>query len=137
MFNRVFEPATCGQALPPFILEAVWTLDDDLQRLISRPRDRFRTQAEADGDIYVPNVEPSGPVEYVFIAMEPSVGRWARSPQEARAKLEAGFRNFVADEVGGVVLLHHAIRHYLGTESYPDRFLQRGNADRACKARQD
>ena len=50
--------------------------------------------------------------------MEPSLGRWARSPQEARAKVEAGFRNFVADEVGDVVLLHHAIRHYLGTESY-------------------
>ena len=50
--------------------------------------------------------------------MEPSLGRWARTPQEARAKIEAGFRNFVADEVGDVVLLHHAIRHYLGTESY-------------------
>jgi hypothetical protein len=80
--------------------------------------DRFRALAEDDGDIYLPNVEPSGPVTYVFIAMEPSLGRWARSPQEARAKVEAGFRNFVADEVGDVVLLHHAIRHYLGTESY-------------------
>ena len=80
--------------------------------------DRFRALAEADGDVYLPNVEPSGPVEYVFIAMEPSLGRWARSPQQAKAKVEAGFRNFVADEVGDVVLLHHAIRHYLGTESY-------------------
>jgi hypothetical protein len=80
--------------------------------------DRFRTLAETDGFIYLPNVEPPGPVEYVFIAMEPSLGRWARSPQEARAKVEAGFRNFVADEVGDVVLLHHAVRHYLGTESY-------------------
>jgi hypothetical protein len=80
--------------------------------------DRFKAQAEADRDIYLPNVEPSGPVDYVFIAMEPSLGRWARTPQQARAKVEAGFRNFVADEVGDVVLLHHAIRHYLGTESY-------------------
>jgi hypothetical protein len=80
--------------------------------------DCFRALAEADGDIYLPNVEPAGPVAYVFIAMEPSIGRWARPPQEARAKVEAGFRNFVADEVGDVVLLHHAIRQYLGTESY-------------------
>src|ERR1019366_3140492 len=81
--------------------------------------DCFRALAVADGDIYLPNVEPSGPVRYVFIAMEPSLGRWAKSDAKvAREKVEAGFRNFVADEVGDVVLLHHAIRQYLGTESY-------------------
>jgi hypothetical protein len=85
---------------------------------------RFTAQAETDGDIYLPNVEPPGPVKYVFIAMEPSLGRWARSSnpetraREAKARVGAGFRNFVADEVGDVVLLHHAIRHYLGAESY-------------------
>ena len=47
---------------------------------------RFRAQSEADGDIYVPNVEPPGTVEYVFIAMEPSLGRWARSQREAKGK---------------------------------------------------
>jgi hypothetical protein len=36
--------------------------------------DRLRALAEADGDVYLPNVEPSGPVRYVFIAMEPSLG---------------------------------------------------------------
>ena len=40
--------------------------------------DRFRVLAEADGDVYLPNVEPAGPARYVFIAMEPSLGRWAR-----------------------------------------------------------
>jgi hypothetical protein len=60
--------------------------------------DRFRARAEADGDIYLPNVEPSGPVEYVFIAIEPSLGRWAGSPHEAKGKVKDGFRNFVADE---------------------------------------
>jgi hypothetical protein len=83
---------------------------------------RFRTLAEADGEVYLPNVEPTGPVQHVFVAMEPSIGRWAgrsASPaaraRAAREKVEAGFRNFVADEVGDVVLLHHAIRQYLGT----------------------
>ena len=66
--------------------------------------DRFRVLAETDGDVYLPNLEPSGPVRYVFIAMEPSLGRWARSPQEARARVEAGFRNFIADQVVDVVL---------------------------------
>ena len=80
--------------------------------------DRFKALAEADGDVYLPNVEPPGPVRYVFVAMEPSLGRWAPSPQEARARVEAGFRNFVTDQVVDVMFLHHAIRHYLGTESY-------------------
>ena len=83
---------------------------------------RFRTLAEADGDVYLPQCGADRLVQHVFVAMEPSIGRWAgrsASPaaraRAARAKVDAGFRNFVADEVGDVLLLHHAIRHYLGT----------------------
>lgn len=32
--------------------------------------------------------------------------------------VERGFRNFVEDRNGGVIYLHHAIRHYLGAERY-------------------
>jgi hypothetical protein len=79
--------------------------------------DQFRAQAAKDKRVYLPNVEPSGPVPYVFITMEPS-GDWASSPQEAQAMVERGFRNFVEDRNGGVIYLHHAIRHYLGAERY-------------------
>jgi hypothetical protein len=78
---------------------------------------QFRAQAAKDMRVYVPNVEPSGPVPYVFVTMEPS-GDWASSPQEAQAMLERGFRNFVEDRNGGVIYLHHAIRHYLDAERY-------------------
>lgn len=47
---------------------------------------RMKALAEADGDVFLPNIGPPGPVEYVFICMEPSLGRWARSPAEAKAK---------------------------------------------------
>src|SRR4051794_40504440 len=55
----------------------------------------MKTRAESDGDVFLPNPEPPGPADYIFIGMEPSLGRWARSPEEARAKVDAGFRNFV------------------------------------------
>ncbi|MBD04581.1 MAG: hypothetical protein CME24_09585 [Gemmatimonadetes bacterium] len=38
---------------------------------------KFRDQAEHDGSVYLPNPGPTGPVDYVFVAMEPSLGGWA------------------------------------------------------------
>ena len=72
---------------------------------------RMKAQAESDGDIFLPNPEPEGPVGFVLVCMEPSLGRWARSPEQAKSKVEAGFRNFLpSDEVA---LLHFAVRRYL------------------------
>lgn len=72
---------------------------------------RMKALAEADGDVFLPNPEPLGPVQYVFICMEPSLGRWARSPDEARVKVKAGFRNFVFSIED--FILHFCIRQYL------------------------
>jgi hypothetical protein len=71
----------------------------------------MKALAEADGDVFLPNPEPSGPVEYVFVCMEPSLGRWARSADEARAKVETGFRNFVSSIED--FILHFCIQQYL------------------------
>ena len=57
--------------------------------------ERMKALAESEGDVFLPNTEPEGPVQYVLICMEPSLGRWARSADEARSKVEAGFRNFL------------------------------------------
>ena len=79
---------------------------------------RMKALAEADGDVFLPNPEPLEPVEYVFVCMEPSLGRWAQSPEEARAKVRAGFRNFVFSIED--FILHFCIKHYLcnATERY-------------------
>lgn len=72
---------------------------------------KMRSLAVAEGDIYLPNPEPDGPVQYILICMEPSLGRWARSAQEARSKVEMGFRNFLpSDETS---ILHFCNRRYL------------------------
>ena len=72
---------------------------------------QMKDRAEADGDVFLPTAEPEGPAHYVLIAMEPSLGRWARSPDEARLKVEEGFRNFLSSVE--VIILHFCIRQYL------------------------
>jgi hypothetical protein len=72
---------------------------------------KMAEQAEKDKDVFLPNPEPEGPVNYVLICMEPSLGRWARSREEAAAKVKKGFRNFLpSDETS---ILHFSIRRYL------------------------
>jgi len=72
---------------------------------------RMKDRAESDGDVYLPNPEPTGTVDYIFICMEASLGRWARSAAAAQAKVAAGFRNFLA----GIepMLLHFSARRFL------------------------
>jgi hypothetical protein len=72
----------------------------------------MKALAEADRDVvFLSNPEPSGPAEWVFVCMEPSLGGWARYPEEATAKVKAGFPNFVTslDDF----MLHFSIKHYL------------------------
>jgi hypothetical protein len=73
--------------------------------------ERMKALAEADGDIFLPNPEPEDPVQFVLICMEPSLGRWARSEDQARSRVQAGFRNFVSsiDDF----ILHFCIQRYL------------------------
>jgi hypothetical protein len=82
--------------------------------------------AEADGDVFLPNPEPLGPVEYVFVCMEPSLSRWARSADEARSKVEAGFRNFLSSIED--FILHFCIQQYLcaSTQRYHITDLSKG-----------
>ncbi len=71
----------------------------------------MKARAEADGDVFLPNPEPEGPVDYVFICMEPSLGRWARSKEKAKSKVDVGFRNFLFSTETSI--LHFCIRRYL------------------------
>src|SRR5437867_12283996 len=87
---------------------------------------RMKAFAEAHGDIFVPNPQPDAPVQHVLICMEPSLGRWARSADEARAKVEAGFRNFLSSIED--FILHFCIQQYLcePTQRYHITDLSRG-----------
>jgi hypothetical protein len=86
-------------------------IDGSFQTRYRALEERMRALAEDDGDIYLPNPEPEGPVQYVLICMEPSLGHWARSAEEARARVAAGFRNFLTSMEA--MILHFCVRHYL------------------------
>ena len=85
----------------------------------------FRKRVENDRQsgkkcVFLPNIEPPGPVDYILIGMEPSLGGWTRGKgcdllKDAQSKIDEGFRNFC-----GVWLLHYPVRNYLcqGGESY-------------------
>ncbi len=106
---------------------AAQAMDDERFQAAYRELEaRMKVLAEADGDVFLPNPEPSGPVEYVFVCMEPSLGRWARSADEARAKVKAGFRNFISSIE--TIILHYCIRQYLcePTEQYHITDLSKG-----------
>ena len=86
----------------------------------------MRGLAERQGDVFLPNPEPRGPVDYVLMCMEPSLGRWSRSPAEARARIESGFRNFLYSLED--FILHFCVRRYLctGGERYHITDLSKG-----------
>ena len=67
---------------------------------------RMKDLAESDGAVYLPNPEPSAPVDYILICMEPSLGHWAKG--DARKRVKAGFRNFLIDIEP--MLLHFSVR---------------------------
>src|SRR5699024_7817782 len=64
-----------------------------------------------DGDVYLPNIEPVGPVQNILICMEPSLGRWASSGNEAINKVKSGFRNFLYSMED--FILHYCVRRFL------------------------
>lgn len=98
---------------------------------------RMKALAEADGDVFLPVAEPEGPAHYVLIGMEPSLGWWAHSADEARSKIEAGYRNFLFSVED--FILHFCIRRYLcgPEEQYHITDLSKGAmlVDRAGLAR--
>ena len=86
-------------------------IDEGFRAAYRELQARMKVLAEADGDVFLPNPEPLGLVEYVFVCMEPSLGRWARSADEARSKVEAGFQNFISSIED--FILHFCIQQYL------------------------
>ncbi|MBI4338125.1 MAG: hypothetical protein HY683_09905 [Chloroflexi bacterium] len=87
---------------------------------------RFQAEAAREGSVYLPNLVPNGPAEYVFIAMEPSLGRWAKFPDEAKRMISLRFKNFCWSKED--FALHFAIRTFLCTngESYHLTDLSKG-----------
>jgi len=86
-------------------------IDESFHTAYRELEERMKRLAEADGDVFLPNPEPLGTVQYILICMEPSLSRWARSADHARSRVEAGFRNFLFSIED--FILHFCVRRYL------------------------
>lgn len=76
----------------------------------------FKKEAAREDSVFIPLIRPEGPVDFVLVGMEPSLGSWASSdPQkaryEARKKLKQGFKNFAWSMED--YILHFCVRRYL------------------------
>ena len=85
----------------------------NFQEAYKQLEDNFRHQVEEDRklgieSIFLPNMVPKAPVDYVLIGMEPSLLGFARSLDDAQEKIDRGFRNFC-----GVWAIHFPVRNYL------------------------
>lgn len=71
----------------------------------------MQKQAELEGAIFLPNMEPKKPANFIFICMEPSIGRWARTSEVGKRKVDAGFRNFTSSFEA--IIFHFCVQQYL------------------------
>ena len=82
--------------------EAYSMLEEEFREMVQKDR------ALGLKCIYLPNIEPEGPVDYILVGMEPSLGGYAKNLENAQQKIDMGFRNFC-----GVWTLHYPVRNYL------------------------
>ena len=94
--------------------EAYKQLEDEFRERVEEDNRQLKDECTGKEDnrcpwsIFLPNMPPTAPVDYVLVAMEPSLGGWAKTKEEAQEKIDEGFRNFC-----GVRILHFAVREYL------------------------
>jgi hypothetical protein len=86
-------------------------MDRTFQKAYRDLEGRLKAPAEADGDVYLPNIEPLGTAQYVLICMEPSLCRWAETAERARSTVAAGFRNFLFSIED--FILHFCVQRFL------------------------
>ena len=86
----------------------VVTFDQAYRELEEEFRGRVADDCRQWKSVYLPNVAPQSPVDYVLVAMEPSLKGWAKDFSDAKKKIELGFRNFC-----GVWQLHYPVGKYL------------------------
>ena len=94
--------------------DAYMQLEDEFRERVAEDHRQWKFES-----VYLPNMAPEAPVDYVLIGMEPSLGTWSGKKEQdinermrkAQEKIDDGFRNFC-----GVWTLHHPVKEYLCRE---------------------
>ena len=108
------------------------------EQAYAKLEDKFRLKVAMDEErwgidsVYLPTVMPSGPVDYVLVAMEPSMG--GKSKDEVQKQVDDGLRNFCNSTED--FILHFCARNYLcrDGETYHVTDLAKGAMPTTVKA---
>ncbi|PIQ27821.1 hypothetical protein COW36_09380 [bacterium (Candidatus Blackallbacteria) CG17_big_fil_post_rev_8_21_14_2_50_48_46] len=76
-------------------------------QLVEQIRGEIRLSEPEALVAYLPNFMPPKPVEYIVLAMEPSMA-WAKTEEEAQQQVNKGYRNFMHSWED--FLLHHCLK---------------------------
>ncbi|PKL78126.1 MAG: hypothetical protein CVV27_03775, partial [Candidatus Melainabacteria bacterium HGW-Melainabacteria-1] len=87
------------------------------KKLVDSIRQEVKAQEPEALVAYLPNLLPAEPVDFIVIAMEPSLA-WARTEAEAAQKVQAGYRNFMHSWED--FILHYCLKNYLGSHYVTD-----------------
>jgi len=66
--------------------------------------------------IYLPNIISKEKVEFILITMEPSFGHWTKDIEDAKKKINSGFKNFIYSWED--FIFHYCITEYLSPSYY-------------------
>ena len=107
--------------------QAYAKLEDEFRRRVVMDEERWGIDS-----VYLPTVMPSGPVDYVLVAMEPSMG--GKSKDEVQKQVDDGLRNFCNSTED--FILHFCARNYLcrDGETYHVTDLAKGTMPTKIKA---
>ncbi len=83
--------------------EAYQSLENEFRQRVEEDNKEFNSKG-----IFLPNKMPNGPVDYVLVGMEPSLGGWAKDRADAQKKVDDCFRNF-----DGVCIIKYPVEQYL------------------------
>ena len=86
------------------------------KKLVSSIKECIKKKDPKCEIVYLPNLTPKNRVDFIFVAMEPSFGTWAKTENEAQNKIDSGFRNFI--DSWDVMAFHYCISSYLSTSYY-------------------
>ena len=84
--------------------QAYANLEEEFRHRVVMDEERWGVES-----VYLPTVVPSGPVDFVLVAMEPSMG--TQSKEEVQGRIDAGARNFCNSTED--FILHFCARNYL------------------------
>ena len=107
--------------------QAYAELEDAFRRRVVMDEKRWGIDS-----VYLPTVVPSGPVDYVLVAMEPSMG--GKSKDEVQKQVDDGLRNFCNSTED--FILHFCARNHLcrSGETYHVTDLAKGTMPTKVKA---